>query len=139
MARRCASTRPPRREASGLSQPLAGFVEHSFGLAKGKADEVLPELLAREERRARDSGHADLRDEPAREEGVVIESEGTDVAEHVVRALRRIRSEARGLQRAHQDIAAGAVVDLMPLRTRLAQPLRPRVPLLPWDARRDRH
>src|SRR2546427_13019453 len=121
MARGYALTRPSLREALRLSEALAGFVEHVFGLAERKADEVLPELLAGEERRARDSRDADLRHEPAREESVVLETERTDVAENVVRAIRRVRSEAGRGKRAHEDIAAGAGIEREALGIRTAE------------------
>src|SRR2546425_8327794 len=99
---------PLRKRLRGREAP-ACFLEHVFGLAEREADEVLPELLAREKRRPRDSGDADLRHEPTREQRVVVESERADVAEHVVRALRSVRSEARRFESAHQHVAARAV------------------------------
>src|SRR2546428_11412206 len=94
MARRDALTRPARCESLRLSQPLARFVQNVVGLAEGEPDEVLPELFPGEERRPRDPGDADLRHEPLREEGVVLESERADIAEHVVRALGGVWGEA---------------------------------------------
>src|SRR5207245_4117313 len=56
-----------------------------------------------------------------REESVVLETERTDVAENVVRAIRRVRSEAGRGKRAHEDIAAGAVIEREALVIRTAE------------------
>src|SRR5437867_8278598 len=111
MARRDALTRPARCESLRLSQPLACFVQYVAGLAEGKPDQVLPELFPREERGPRDSGDADLRHQPVREDGVVLESERADIAEHVVRAVGCVRGEPRRGKGAHEEVAARAVLD----------------------------
>src|SRR2546426_11304995 len=76
----------PRDERAGSRQTRGSLRQDIFRLAEREADEMASELAAREEGRAGHAGDADLADEPVRELGVVVEAEGRDVAEHVVRA-----------------------------------------------------
>ena len=69
------------------------------------------ELAPRKERRPRDTGDADIADQPVGELGVIVETERADVAEHVVRTLGSVRGEARRVEAADQHIAARSILD----------------------------
>src|SRR5467141_5260027 len=55
------------------------------------------------------------------ERGVIVETERSDVAEHVVRALWRVRGEARGIEDADEVIATCAVLRREPVVVRAAK------------------
>src|SRR2546425_2492175 len=139
MARGDALTRPERCESLRLSQALARFIQNVVGLAEREPDEVLPELFSGEERGPRDTGDADLRHQPVREEGVVLESERADIAEHVVRAVWCVRGEAGRGKGAHEEVAARAVLDRQLLVIGTAECERGGDGLLEWRRRADRH
>src|SRR2546428_54961 len=56
----------PRDERAGSRQTRGSLRQDIFGLAEREAEEVPPELAAREEGRAGHAGDADLADEPVR-------------------------------------------------------------------------
>jgi len=85
-------------EAERVAEARAGFVEHIRRLAEREADEVPSELAAREERRTRHARYAHFAHEPIGERDVVCKTEWSNVAEHVVRALGSVGTEARGIE-----------------------------------------
>src|SRR5438445_12239197 len=128
----------PRDERAGSRQARGSLRQDIFGLAEGEPDEMPSELAAREEGRARDSGDADLADEPVRELRVVVEAEGRDVAEHVVRACRRVRRKPRGRERGDEQVATRAVLPREPLVVRATEPQPDRDRLLQGRGRAHR-
>src|SRR5438445_791098 len=112
----------PRDKPAGSRQTRGSLRQDIFRLAEREADEMASELAAREEGRAGHAGDADLADEPVRELGVVVEAEGRDVAEHVVRARRRVRREPRGRERGDEQVATRAVIPREPLVVRATEP-----------------
>ena len=104
------------------TETRARLLEDVRRLAERETDEVPAELSAREERGPGHSRDTNLAYEPVRERDVIVESERSDVAKHVVRALRRVWAEARGIERTHEAIAPRAVVGREPLVERRVHP-----------------
>src|SRR4051812_16906626 len=90
------------------TETLGRRVQHVGRLAEGEADEVPAELRPRVKGGAGNAGDAHRLHQPVRERDVVVEAERGDVAEDVVRTLRRARREAGALERGDEQIAAGA-------------------------------
>src|SRR6266404_4945439 len=91
-----------------------GFFEDIRRLAEREADQVPPELAAREERRSGYTGDTYRTDEPVGECDVVIETERANIAEDVIRTLWSVRAQASGIEDAHQMVPPSAVLGREP-------------------------
>src|SRR5207245_5285050 len=97
------------RLRSRMKQTCTRLVQHVRGLAEGEPDEVPSQIATREEGRSGHAGNPDVAHEPLRECDVIVETKGTDIAEHVVRALRCGRAEARIVEDPHERTATSEI------------------------------
>src|SRR5439155_79493 len=94
----------------GRPEPLPRRFQRLQLLAEGEPEEMPSQLGTREEGRTRNGRNAPVFDEVPRRRHVVVESERRDIGHHVVRALRRVRREARGREDLQHEVAALGVL-----------------------------